>query len=90
MKNKITTKKIKSVAKDMSNKTTSFVKKANKKAGDIAKTLKQQWKKEQPQRKELMTKANEVFEQGVKIGGDVFETIKKDIKEINSNSKDKK
>lgn len=91
MKNKITTKKIKSVAKAVSKKTELFMKKTGKKAGKIVKTLQQQWKKEQPEREELMNNANKALEQGVKIGGDVFETIKKDINEINNkNSKNKK
>jgi hypothetical protein len=87
MKNKITTKKIKSVAKKMSNKTGVFMKKAGKKAGKMAKTLQKEWKKEQPQREELMNSANKAFEHGIKIGGDIFETIKKDINEINNKGK---
>ena len=81
MKNKITTKKIKSVAKKVSNKTGVFMKKAGKKAGKMSEALQKEWKKEQPQREELMNAANKAFEHGVKIGGDVFETIKKDIKQ---------
>lgn len=91
MKNKITTKKIKSVAKRVSNKTGVFMKKAGKKAGKMAKILQKEWKKEQPQREELIKAANKAFEHGIKIGGDVYETIKKDINEINNqNNKDKK
>jgi len=91
MKNKITTKKIKSVAKKVSKKTGVFMKKAGKKAGKMAKTLQKEWKKEQPEREELMRVANKALEHGIKIGGDVFETIKKDINEINNqNNKGKK
>ena len=54
MKNKITKKKIKSAVKKMSKKTGSFIKKANKKAGEMSKTLQKEWKKEQPQREELI------------------------------------
>ena len=84
MKNKITTKKIKSVTKSVSKKTGSFIKKTGQKAGKIVKTLQTQWKKEQPEREKLMNTANKALEQGIKIGGDVFETIKKDINEINN------
>ena len=91
MKNKITTKKIKSVAKKVSNDTGVFIKKAGKKAGKMAKTLQKEWKKEQPEREELMKVGKKALEHGIKIGGDVFETIKKDMNEINNqNSKGKK
>jgi hypothetical protein len=92
MKNKITTKKIKLVAKKVSNETGVFMKKAGKNAGNMAGRLQKEWKKEQPQREELMSTANKALEHGIKIGGDVFETIKKDINEINNqnNKKNKK
>lgn len=91
MKNKITTKKIKLVAKKVSNKTEVFMKKAGKKAGKMSESLQKQWKKEQPQREELMEAGKKALEHGIKIGGDVFEIIKKDINEINNqNGKDKK
>jgi len=84
MKNKITTKKIKSAAKKVSSKTKVFVKTAEKKAGKIADSFKKEWKKEQPQREELMRAGKKALENGLKIGGDVLETIKKDIAEISS------
>lgn len=91
MKNKITTKKIKSAAKKASSKAGAFMKKVGKKAGKMSAALQKQWKKEQPQREEFMNTVNKVLEHGIKIGGDVFETIKKDINEINNpNNKDKK
>jgi len=89
MKNKITVKKIKSVAKKASNKTGVFMKKAGKKAGKISEALQKEWKKEQPQREELMKAGKRALEHGIKIGGDVFETIKKDINEINHQKKGK-
>jgi hypothetical protein len=84
MKNKKTNKKIKLTTKSVVKGTKSFVKKASNKAAEMKNTLQKQWKKEQPQREELMTNANKALEQGIKIGGDIFETIKKDMKAINT------
>jgi len=82
---------MKLVAKKVSNETGIFMKKAGKKASKMARTLQKEWKKEQPQREELMKAGKKALEHGIKIGGDIFETIKKDINEINNqNSKNKK
>lgn len=90
MKKKKTIKKIKSATKDITKKTGSFMKKANKKANDIASTLKKQWKKEQPQREKFKIAASKALGDGIKISGDVFETIRKDINEIKRQNKAKK
>lgn len=82
------TKKIKTIVKGAAKKTGSFIKKTNTKAGEMAKNLKKEWKKEKPQREELKKTAGKAFGQGMKIGKDVFETIKKDLNEIKkSNNK---
>lgn len=89
MKKKKTIKKIKSATKGAAKKTKSFVKKTSNKVSDVADNLQKQWKKEQPQREKLKKAANNALENSVKIGNDVFETIRKDIKEINTQNKSK-
>lgn len=79
MKRKITVKKTK-----------LFVKRAGKKAGVLAKGLKKEWKRAQPQRKKLKKVAGKAFKYGTKIGIDVYKTIKRDVKEINRGKKGKK
>jgi len=90
MQKKKTIKKIKLATKDVTKKTKSLLKKTNKKAIDIASTLKKQWKKERPQRDKFKRATKKALENSVKIGGDVFETIRNDINEIKRQNKAKK
>ncbi len=90
MKNKKTIKKIKSSAKGIVKNTKTFLKKTNKQADQLALALKKEWKKEAPQREQLKQTTKRALGHGLKIGNDVFETIRKDIKEIQSQKKGKK
>ena len=85
------TKKIKSAVGNARKKTGLLIKKAKKKGGEVVKSFRKEWKKEQPHREkygeELKEAARKALEGGVKIGGDVVETIKKDINEIRGHDK---
>lgn len=86
-------KKIKTVAKKIRKQAGVLVKKSQKQAGRAAKSLKQEWKKEEPRRKkfakELKMAAGQALKDGTRIGRDIVQTVKKDLVEINRRGKSK-
>jgi hypothetical protein len=79
-----TKKKIKAITKNVAKKTRLLIGKADIKTRKVVKSLKKEWKKGKPHRKEyekeLKSAVNLVTKDIVKIGTDVMNIIKNDIR----------
>ncbi|MFA6227105.1 MAG: hypothetical protein WC631_01315 [Candidatus Paceibacterota bacterium] len=81
-----TKKKIKVAAKNVAKKAKLLVGKANAKTRKAVRSLKKEWKKGRPHRKEyekeLKNAVNLVSKDVIRIGTDVINTIRDDIRKV--------
>lgn len=73
-------------AKSISEKTKKLLNKVDLKIDEALKSIKDNWKKEQPKRdrykKIVKTNANKFIKNSMQVSADVIKTIKKDLKDF--------